>query len=148
MLVGPKDPSGGARGVRYHAKERLQENGNTLWVFEEITASMLATQMILVRIAIAKVESRQDVARKLRLVPVQQGQERWNCVSWVRDALRELAASETGIGTSVLDWDTVCAAAMSYCQQKRDQNRFKEEGDFDQTEVATFDLIEQKELIP
>lgn len=37
---------------------------------------------------------------------------------------------------------------MSYCQQKRDQNRFKEEGDFDQTEVATFDLIEQKELIP
>ena len=118
------------------------------WVFEELSASMMTTKMILVRILIAKVEDTEKLAQLLRKIPIRQGEPGWNCVLWVKEALSELEKSNKIIGTSVIEWKAVRDAAMEYCQQKRDQHRFDGKGEFDTSRVSTFDLIQKKETIP
>lgn len=110
--------------------------------------SMLPTQMILVRLMIAKVEDPGRLAQLLREVPVKRGQEGWNCVSWVKEALANIATSTKIIGTGVVEWGPVRDKAMSYCQQKKDEHRFDGEGNFDRSKVATFDLMQKKETMP
>lgn len=103
------------------------------------------TQMILVRIMIAKIERTDRLAEVLRQIPIRQGQEGWNCVSWVREALAALEASKNVLGTSAIGWEAVRDAAMSYCQQKKEQHRFDGKGNFDTSQIPTFDLLQQKE---
>jgi hypothetical protein len=83
----------------------------------------------------------------LRQIPIRQGEEGWNCVLWVKEALSNLERSKGVIGTCVLDWDAVRGAALSYCQQKKDQHRFDGRGNFDTSQVPTFDLIQGEETI-
>jgi hypothetical protein len=135
------------KGTRYHARERMTPEGSQ-WVFEELSASMMTTKMILVRIMIAKIEDMDRLAQLLRQIPIRQGEPGWNCVLWVKEALSELEKSRKIIGTSVIEWKAVRDAAMAYCQQKRDQHRFDGRGDFDTSRVSTFDLIQKKETIP
>jgi hypothetical protein len=135
------------KGTRYHARERMTPEGSQ-WVFEELSASMMTTKMILVRIMIAKIEDMDRLAQLLRQIPIRQGEPGWNCVLWVKEALSELEKSKKIIGTSVIEWKAVRDAAMAYCQQKRDQHRFDGRGDFDTSRVSTFDLIQKKETIP
>lgn len=56
LLMGPKSDRKDDEGVRYHARERVRPEGGSEWVFEELTISMMPTQMILVRIMLAKIE--------------------------------------------------------------------------------------------
>jgi hypothetical protein len=109
---------------------------------------MMPTQMILVRALIAKVEHSERLAQLVRPIPIRQGQEGWNCVSWVREALSELQKSKKIIGTSMMEWQAVRDVAMQFCQQKKDAHRFDGKGNFDTSQVATFDLIQKKETIP
>jgi hypothetical protein len=46
--------------------------GISEWAFEERTASMMPTQMILVRVLVAKVENSEKLAQLLRQVPIRQ----------------------------------------------------------------------------
>jgi hypothetical protein len=147
-LVGPKSDKADDEGMRYHARERMKRGGESEWEFEEVPTTMLPTRMIMVRILIAKIESRDRLAQVLRKVPIRQGQQGWNCVLWIKEALAELQMSTNIIGTSVVEWETVRNAAMSYCQKKKDQHRFDGEGKFDTTRVATFDLIQGGETVP
>jgi hypothetical protein len=100
-----------------------------------------------VRILIAKVQNKDRLAEVLRQIPVRQGQQGWNCVAWIREALDELQVSKGVVGRSVVEWETVRNAAMEYCQRKRDEHRFDGKGSFDATRVATFDLIQGRETI-
>ena len=109
---------------------------------------MMPTQMILVRVMVAKVEHAERLAQLLRQVPVRQGQEGWNCVSWVKEALSDLQKSKKILGTSVMEWQAIRDAAMQFCQLKKDTHRFDGKGNFDASQVATFDLIQKKETIP
>lgn len=101
------------------------------WVFEELSATMMTTKMILVRILIAKVEDTDKLAQLLRQIPIREGEEGWNCVLWVKEALSELEKSNKIIGTSMLEWQAVRDAAMEYCQRKKDQQRFDGKGEFE-----------------
>jgi hypothetical protein len=147
LLAGPKTEESGTNGTRYHAKERMAAGGISEWAFEERTASMMPTQMILTRVLVAKVENMERLAQLLRQIPIRQGQEGWNCVSWVQEALSELGKSKKIVGTSAVEWNAVRDAAMDYVQRKKAQHRFDGEGSFDTSHVPTFDLIQKKETI-
>jgi hypothetical protein len=108
---------------------------------------MMPTQMILVRVLLAKVEDTKALAQKLRRIPVRQGEEGWNCVVWVQEALASLATPKGVLGTNVLQWQRVRDIAMTYCQQKKDQHRFDGRGKFDMSKVPTWDLTHDKETI-
>lgn len=114
------------------------------WVFEE---RPLATEMLLVRIVIAKIKNQASLEKILRSVPIRQGEPGWNCVGWVKEALHLLVAGDKALGTNVAEWETVRDVAMSYCQQKRIQHRFDGKGDFDTAKPATYDLLQEKEVI-
>jgi hypothetical protein len=146
--VGPKSDKVEDEGVRYHARERMKQDGNSEWEFEEAPTTMLPSRMIMVRILIAKIESRVRLAQLLRQIPIRQEQQGWNCVLWIKEALSELQNSKNIIGTCVLEWEAVRDAAMTYCQKKKDQHRFDGEANFDTTRVATFDLIQREETVP
>jgi hypothetical protein len=135
-------------GIRYHARERMKQDGTSEWEFEEAPTTMLPSRMIMVRILMAKIESRDRLAQVLRQIPIRQGQQDWNCVAWIKEALTQLQRSTDVISTSVVEWEAVRNAAMSYCQEKKDEHRFDGKGSYDATRVATFDLIRGQETIP
>ena len=118
------------------------------WVFEAKDCSLEATNMLLVRLVIGKVEKRNRFEQILRSIPIVQGDDQWNCVIWVKEALERLKADGKAIGTSQLDWKMVRDAAMDYVQKKREQHRFDAGAGFDMSKPATFDLLEGKETIP
>jgi hypothetical protein len=125
----------------------MKQDGNSEWEFEEAPTTMLPARMIMVRILIAKIESRHRLAQILRQIPIRQGQQGWNRVGWIKEALSELQMSTRVIGTSVVEWKAVRNAAMSCCQKKKDQHRFNGKGSFDTSRVPTFDLIQGTETI-
>lgn len=103
--------------------------------------------MLLVRVMIGKLENKERLVHVLRNTPIKQGQPGWNCVASVREVLEGLRADGKALGTSVTEWDRVRDGAMRYCQTKKYQHRFDGKGNFDITTAATYDLIEEKEII-
>ena len=83
----------------------------------------------------------------MRDVPIRDNVEGWNCVSWVAEVLQLLNADGKALGTRKLGWVNVRNAAMTYVQQKKEEHRFDGKGSFDQSKVATYNLLEQKEII-
>lgn len=147
-MVGPKNEVENGKGVRYHAKERLKQGGGSEWYFEERECPLSPTNMLLVRVMVAKVGDDSELATVLRGIPVRQGAKDWNCVSWVKEALEKLEGNSKALGTRVTGWDKVRNGVMLYIQQKMDQHRFDGQASFDMTKIATFDMIEGKETIP
>ncbi|KAL8923767.1 MAG: hypothetical protein Q9208_004415 [Pyrenodesmia sp. 3 TL-2023] len=144
LLVGPKSDEEAARGTRYHAKNPLDGK----WTYEERDIFTARSIMLLVRIVVGKVTSNDRLQAALRSVPIVQGDESWNCVAWVRQALEAVKADGKAVGTSQLEWETVRRAALDYVQGKKDAHRFDGLGDFDMSKTATYDLLEGKEIVP
>ncbi|MCJ1437621.1 hypothetical protein MMC27_007008 [Xylographa pallens] len=145
LIFGPKDEKAGMQGVRYHAINRTDG-----WIFEERSASLEATNMLLVRVIIGKVVDTQGLRRVMHNIQVQNNNPAWNCVAWIKDALVKLAEGNI-MGTSQLDWQTVRDTALRYIEEKRAQHRFDgkaQKGQFDIRKPATFDLLTGKEVIP
>lgn len=123
------------------------EAGKCQWKYEEVPISLLATQMLLVRIMIAKIENHDRLLQIMRGIPVRAGEEGWNCVGWVKEALLELQRDGHTLGTAVSDWVTVRDAAMGFVQKKKDEHRFDGVVKINEKRAATFDLITEKETI-
>jgi len=151
LLVGPEQErkiSQLVEGVKFHAKEspKTSEPGSE-FIFEERPVSLMPAEMILVRVMLAKVEDAGKLAQLLRQVPIRQGEvEGWNCVFWVKEALLRIEQSKGVVGTRVVEWRAVRDAALSCCQQKKDEHRFDGKGKYDHTQVPTRDLISMKEI--
>ncbi|RAK78847.1 uncharacterized protein BO72DRAFT_476338 [Aspergillus fijiensis CBS 313.89] len=141
--TGPKSPTEQRLGVRYHTKERLTVEGKSEFIFEE---SEVSPQMVLVRIAIAKILDQDRAVEILRSTAIRQNATEWNCVSWVQEALGVLNVDSRALGTRTLDWVRVRDAAMEYCQRKKDQHRLDGKGDCDMGAVPTYDLMVGREL--
>jgi hypothetical protein len=133
--------------MRYHAKNTPMHGGSQ-WLFEEHDCSLAPSNMLLVRVMVAKVEKKDRLISVLRNTPIKQGQQGWNCVSWVKEALERLKADGKALGRGITEWKLVRGAAMGYCQRKKDQHRFDGTGNFDMSKAPTYDLIEGKEIIP
>ncbi|TGO19773.1 hypothetical protein BTUL_0002g00150 [Botrytis tulipae] len=149
LIVGPKKEVEASRGTRFHAKEFLSlSTGKSEFKYEEVSIPLLATQMLLVRVMIAKIENYDRMLQILRAIPIRSRNEGWNCVGWVREALTELQNDGKTLGTAVIEWAMVRDAAMNYCQRKKDEHRFDGVVEWKTDKAATFDLINGKEVIP
>ena len=138
-------------GWRFHAKDPYVGGGGSKvdrqWIFEERKSSLLATNMLLVRIVVGKVKDTDRLRSVLKEVPVVRGDPSWNCVEWVRTALEALEADKGAMGTSQFDWGVIRETAMKYCREKRDAGRFQSGTAYDTSRPPTFDLLEGKELL-
>lgn len=108
------------------------------------------TAMILVRILIAKITDMRRLMSTLRAVPIRADQAGWNCVEWLKEALKSFTEDGKVLCTSVTDWKAVRDIAMNYVEQKRAEHRFDEkamEGQFDVEKVSTYDLLKDIETI-
>lgn len=132
--------------MRYHVKD-VPTPGGSQWLFEERDCALGPSNMLLVRVIVAKVENKDRLVTLLRNTPIRQGQQGWNCVGWVKEALERLKADGKAIGTSNTEWEAVREGTLGYCQRKKGQHRFDGTGDFDVSKVPTYDLVEQKELV-
>ena len=100
---------------------------------------------------IAKVTDVALVATILRNVPVPQDDPEWNCVFWIRDALKSLDGSKKALGTRQMDWKKVRDTALNFCEEKKASHRFDGKGkigSFDPAQAPTYDLLEERETIP
>lgn len=135
----------------FHAREKMTSVGETLqslWEFEERKIFMAPTAMVLVRVIVGKVANATRLESALRSTPIKGGQPGWNCVVWVKDALEALEKDGRALGTSNTDWSTIRDTAMHYVEGKKAQHRFDGKGNFDMSKVATWDMLERKEVVP
>lgn len=131
-------------------KEKFTTVDNQLqsaWHFEEAGISRSPERVLLARVVVAKAVDRDRLLTVLRSVPVRQGVEGWNCVAWVREALELLREDGSVLGTAKLEWAVVRDAVMGYVGRKKGAHRFAGEGGFDMSRVATWDSIEERELV-
>ena len=148
LLVGPKTEVDNGQGMRYHAKEKATGPGQSTWFFEARPIPLEATNMLLVRVLIGKIERKDLLRSVLEGVPIKQGVPGWNCVIWVQEALEALDANSKVLGTSVVDWQTVRDTTMEYVERKKAEHRFDGLGNFDTKKAPTYDMLENKETIP
>ncbi|KAI9764727.1 MAG: hypothetical protein M1840_008119 [Geoglossum simile] len=135
--------------VRYHAvnKAEVYDGGiKPKWIFEKRELDDLMTQMLLVRVLVAKIQNSSALEGSLRSVPIVQDDTSWTCRIWVRDALQKLADDGvlgTNAGTA---WARIEKECYDYVTRK------KAEGRFDVIKASepppTFDLICGKETSP
>ncbi|KAB5550936.1 hypothetical protein GE09DRAFT_1222751 [Coniochaeta sp. 2T2.1] len=130
FITGPKVITQQSAGRRIHAKERMGQSGSgSHWEYENRSISMLPTAMILVRIVVGKIEDNARLTSIMESVPM-------------------LGKDKKALRASVTDWKTVRDGCMQYVQKKAAQHRFDGQapGKFDDSKVATYDLLEKKEI--
>ncbi|KAI1084875.1 hypothetical protein F5B20DRAFT_576193 [Whalleya microplaca] len=109
---------------------------------------MAPTMRLLVRIMICKVESMRGLRSVFEHTPTRPNDEGWNCVVWVKDALANVEKNGKALGTSVTNWEQIRDKAMEYCQQKTDERRFSSGGSYNSRQAPTWDLLQDRELMP
>lgn len=117
-------------------------------MYENRGIIMGPTRMILVRIMVGKIENMSRLTSITESVPIRGNKPGWNCVEWLKEALELLGNDKEALGTSETDWQTVRNAAMEYVEMKAAQHRFDgkaKPGQFDESKVATYDLLEKTE---
>ncbi|PGH02262.1 hypothetical protein AJ80_08887 [Polytolypa hystricis UAMH7299] len=150
IIVGPKTEVEGGRGFRYHARQRLDPTtpGRQVWHYEALDIPLTQTSMLLARVMIGKVANHAQLAKTLAAVPREQDNPAWTCRIWVRDAIAALEADGKSLGTRVTNWQKIEQTAKTYVARKREQRRYDGSGTWKAGTVPTYDLLEEKEVIP
>lgn len=146
-MMGPKVERPGTTHTTFQAKECISESGKMSWRYDEDKSSLTRPHHLLVRIIIAKVEDTDRLLGIMREIPIRAGDEGWNCVGWVKEALDIVCSDGQTVGRCVPDWDRVRDCAMEYCREKIKEGRFDVSGGFDMSIVPTYDLILEKEIV-
>lgn len=107
---------------------------------------MKATNTLLARIVIAKIEDKKRLLRLLRETRVVQNDPNFRCRTWVSDALLRISNSKPSVvGTSELDWDKIERKARRYVEKKTAAGRYLE-ADRMLDPKPTWNLMEEKEV--
>ena len=106
----------------------MKPSGDSEFYYDEQECPLIATDMLLLRIKIGKVENGPRLVEILRDTRIRQYIPGWNCVSWVQEVLETFEAAKKTLGTSVLEWDQMRDEVMRYCPQKKDEHRFDGQG--------------------
>ncbi|KAF4965164.1 hypothetical protein FZEAL_10797 [Fusarium zealandicum] len=152
--LGPKTESSASRGRRFHAKEKLRVVGNppmprSVWEYEERDIPMMPTSMLLVRVIIGKVKDMSRLKSIFRNIPIRPGVEGWSCVAWVKEAVETALQDTRALGVpQTLTWDSIRDVAMWYVAEKKAAHRFDGQGDYDQSQAATWDMLKGFERVP
>ncbi|KAI1766362.1 hypothetical protein GGR53DRAFT_464429 [Hypoxylon sp. FL1150] len=151
LAIGPKIGPGldaETEGTLFHTKERRDDASR--WEFEERPIRAGHSGAMLVRVVVGKITDIYQLQTLLREVSVRPADPDWNCVIWVKEALERLVGDGRALGTSVDDWDAAREEAMWYVEKKKAEHRFDGEAHrlYDMRKVATWDMLDGKELIP
>ncbi|KAF2762284.1 hypothetical protein EJ05DRAFT_497145 [Pseudovirgaria hyperparasitica] len=153
FIIGPKVETDTTKGRRCHVKESVQfieGTPYTTWAFEDREISTMPTAMILVRVLIGKVENLDRLRRVFAATPIRAGQDgfqAWNCVWWIQEAFNAAMADRAALGTRLADWERARSISMWYVTKKTMEHRFDGQGDFNNDKIATWDAIENKEIV-
>lgn len=101
---------------------------------------MTVTNMLLIRITIAKILDMDRTLDILRHIPLRPEIYGWDCRSWVQEAIETLDSDGDALGIRVMDWDKVSQKAVSYCDEKKAANRFCGEDNLYSKYPPTFDF--------
>lgn len=144
FLIGPKaERSDVIPGARYHVK-----NFPLGWTYEEIPLeNVRATNSLLARILIAKIEDEQRLIALFRRLPVLQDDPNWRCRTWIASALVEIAKDGKCVGTAELNWQKIEAVARQYVDHKTASGRYRSAADLMKPK-PTWDMLENKESVP
>lgn len=150
IIVGPKEEVEGGRGYRYHVRQRLDpaRPGRLIWAYESLEIPLAQTSMLLGRIMIAKITDKAQIRSTLAAVRAIQDDPSWTCRIWVKDAITALEADGKSLGTRITKWTTIEQNANNYIRQKRQQRRYDGSGSWVSGTVPTFDLLENREIVP
>ena len=140
----------GGKGYRYHVRQWLDpaRPGGLTWEYVSLEIPLIQTNMLLGRIMIAKITDKAHIRSTLAAVPAIQDDPSWTCRIWVKDAIAALEADGKSLGTRVTKWTTIEQNANNYIRQKRQQRRYDGSGSWEPGTVPTFDLLENREIIP
>ncbi|KAI9827422.1 MAG: hypothetical protein M1819_006963 [Sarea resinae] len=149
FLVSPKKEAGTQNETtRYHVVNRpAMRDGavKDMWTYEQRDLVSMKTQMLLVRVLIAKIaKPRAAFDECLARVPVVQDDPDWRCRAWVSNALARLVDDKI-LGGQTQDWTFIERESVAYVERKKTEGRFQKEPA--PTEVPTYDLIVAKEVV-
>lgn len=146
LLAGPETEGENERGRRYHVKKRATDEGTFVWFYEGVDIPLKATNMLDIHIAVAKIHDPVRLEAELKLVPVVQADQKWDCITWIKSALAALDSSGC-LGTKCPPWDLVERTGMQYMKSKLAVRR--PDGQVsNEAKVTTYDLMEGKEINP
>lgn len=146
LLVGSESKGKDECGRRYHVKKRATDEGTFAWFYEGVDIPLKATNMLDVYIAVAKVHDPVRLEAELKMVPVVQANEKWDCITWLKNALAALDRSGC-LETKCPPWNLVERTAMRYIKSKLAVRRPDGQMSSD-SKVTTYDLMEEKEINP
>lgn len=107
-------PSGSNQATRFHARDYFSSPDETHWLYEEIHVDARGTPKLLAKTLIGDINDWERFLEILRDVPIVQETAGWNCVSWIKHALR--AVGEDGAVVSgrsgVRSWSALRRLAL------------------------------------
>ncbi|KAI0389309.1 hypothetical protein F5Y17DRAFT_462871 [Xylariaceae sp. FL0594] len=125
----------------------ISETRQEVWIYEEIDVKMRASSLILARILVGKVKDMSKLRAVFERTQVRPEVEGWNCVSWVKEALTAAFQDGKALGTNAGSWESVRDFAMQYVAEKKAKHRYDGQVQFNREQVATWDLLEGRELV-
>lgn len=145
--------------TKHHVKNTLQNTAGLLsqpWVYETESITMLAKEpRLLARIVIAKLTTSIDgvnaIIRETAIYQVDDASGKgltFDCVEWVRLAFEQLRKAGA-LAEPKLDWDFVREQSLHYVERKKKDGRWQigwTGGNIDS--IATFDMLQSKEIVP
>ncbi|KAI2621833.1 hypothetical protein GGR54DRAFT_639165 [Hypoxylon sp. NC1633] len=145
FLIGPK--AGGTSavaGTRYHVKIRPGQG----WKFIEDTLSDVQSSVrLLARIVIAKITDRSRLVDIFRSTVIVQNDLRFDCRTWIIDALQNIRLDGNVVGTAELNWENIEHRAHRYVAEKTEAGRYEQGQDMTRPK-PTWDMLDRKEIIP
>lgn len=88
-------PANSNKATRFHARDFFSGQDETHWLYEEIHVDARGTPKLLTKTLIGDINDWDGLFEILRDVPLDQETADWNCLSWIRDALRAVGQDGT-----------------------------------------------------
>ncbi|KAF2967607.1 hypothetical protein GQX73_g6014 [Xylaria multiplex] len=144
FLIGPKVEKGEVvPGTRCHVK-----NSGVGWTYEEARLRNIRnTTNLLARIVVAKIQDEERLIALLHRVPIIQGDSNWRCLTWIANALAEIAKDGKCVSSAQLDWQKIEAFARQYVGDKTANGRYQPAPELLRAK-PTWNMLENKESIP
>ncbi|RSL69678.1 hypothetical protein CEP54_002237 [Fusarium duplospermum] len=149
FITGPSVETPETRGVLHHIKEdpeMMKHASGMMWKYLEHDVPTGWTGNILVRIYIGEVKDMDRVHFIFHNTPLQQCTLGWNCIKWAEDAFTTITQDGKALSKAVTDWDAVRDKAMEYVDAKVKAHRFELCREFEQDDVPTWDMLNNKEI--
>lgn len=105
----------GNQATRFHARDFFSSPDQTHWLYEEIHVDARGTPKLLAKALIGDINDWDGLFEILRDVPIDQETTGWNCLSWIRDALRAVGEGERVVSgrSGVHSWSALRRLALA-----------------------------------